>query len=65
MALVHVNPNAIDFKFDVVIALAIEAEDVTHSGATASLGTDAQVVAFRDVLAADDVADFVRCAPRE
>ncbi len=65
MALVHVDVYAVDFELYIMVALAIEAEDVAHPRATTSLGTHAQVVAIRDVLAAHDVADLIGGATSE
>jgi len=58
MAFVHKDHDAVDFKFHVVIALPIKSKDIAHARTAATLYSNSQLVAFRDVFGRHNIADF-------
>ena len=58
MALVHKDGDAVQVERHVMLAIAVETEDVRHPGTAAAFNANAKTKSVRDVLLAHDLPDL-------
>lgn len=59
VAFIEVDGDTFNIESYVVIALAVEAQDIAHTRASTATYTDAEAKAFRDAFCLYDLLDFL------